>query len=89
MGLGAPGLIAWPKPTTRGYGYSPEERARAGIYSVGSASATPGDLVDEPAEPILPDDLPGHVDGTLAGEQRAEVDRAVRPGRVVVLDELP
>jgi CxxC motif-containing protein len=44
--------------------------------------------VDEPAEPVPPDDLPGHVGGMLAREGWAQVERPVRPGRVVVVDEL-
>ena len=59
------------------------------IYSasVGSRRA-PRVLVDEPAQPIVPDDLPGRADGLSAGKRRAQVERSVRPGRVVVLDEL-
>ena len=45
--------------------------------------------MDEPAEPIPPDDLSGRADGVPAGKWRAQVERSVRSGHVVVLDELP
>ena len=45
-------------------------------------------LADQPAEPVPTDDRPGRLDRLWAAEGRAQVERAVWPGRVVVLDEL-